>query len=538
MMELKIEKAPAGAWTGTLRTGDASAYEAQGQPLPKDKKAQELFNLWRHHTRQNGYFPGGLIARLSEKVNEFIRNNTGDASGDPYAKKMAPVVPRLDATRDWKPFEVVALMDDISAVTSIPLEVTLWKTTQNSYTRGEPLPPELADAPWGEPQPTGLRMARLLEPRAAEYRLGTPLKVRLLFHNSGKENIVFRTESFLQQGHQAKDAKGEEIKVDSVFWTTLGRPVTFRLAPDEFVEVNTPGIGVGPVGKHDDWRYTRIRVGSWVEAKAGDEVTMTTAPMIIGATNEDSGEVNSSDPLVWWTAFIKYHLTQDLPVPADPEERKHLVYRAGMELFGTPLSAEEIDSFVNDRTPTAIDSLAKRLAKRTDTRPSVGELASGPTKFRVLPADPDAAKKPRTASGAGQHLIGGFVTFGVVTRPDGERIVHEAQLTYSPPTEFDGVRPKVVPPYKVELPDGYNSWAAAWVRDTTVLWISQKGLLRKYDFTDVLKIQETRYEGDKAAAAPVPEAIRDALKAELEVPEKPKPKRSSGGPPASSATPQ
>ncbi|HEX2750614.1 MAG TPA: M56 family metallopeptidase, partial [Verrucomicrobiales bacterium] len=46
MMELKIEKAPAGAWTGTLRTGDASAYEAQGQPLPKDKKAQELFNLW------------------------------------------------------------------------------------------------------------------------------------------------------------------------------------------------------------------------------------------------------------------------------------------------------------------------------------------------------------------------------------------------------------------------------------------------------------------------------------------------------------
>jgi hypothetical protein len=209
-----------------------------------------------------------------------------------------------------------------------------------------------------------------------------------------------------------------------------------------------------------------------------------------------------------------------------------------MELFGTPLSAEEIDSFVNDRTPTAIDSLAKRLAKRTDTRPSVGELASGPTKFRVLPADPDAAKKPRTASGAGQHLIGGFVTFGVVSRPDGERIVHEAQLTYSPPTEFDGVRPKVVPPYKVELPDGYNSWAAAWVRDTTVLWISQKGLLRKYDFTDVLKIQETRYEGDKAAAAPVPEAIRDALKAELEVPEKPKPKRSSGGPPASSATPQ
>ncbi|HWB03808.1 MAG TPA: M56 family metallopeptidase [Verrucomicrobiales bacterium] len=529
MIELKIEKAPAGAWTGKVRTADASAYEATSQPQPKDKKAQALFNMWQHHTRQSGEFPGGLIARLAEKVNEFIRNNTGDASGDPYAKKMAPIVPRLDSSRDWKAFEVVALMDDIAAVTSIPLETTLDKTTQNAFTPGSPLPAEWADAPWGEAQPNGLRMACLLEPRAAEHRLGTPLKARLLFHNSGKDNVVFRTQSWHQPDHKATDAGGAEIKVDSIFWTTIGRPVTFRLAPGEFAEVITPGIGVGPVGKHEDWQYTRIRVGSWVEAKAGDEVTITTIPFPIGFTDQDPQEVRSLDASAWWTGFIKYHLTQDLPIPADPAERKHLVYRAGMELFGTPLSTKEIDSFVNDRSPNAIDNLAKLLAQRTDTRPAAGTLVSGPTKFRVLPADPDAAKKPRTVSGAGQHLIGGHTTFAVTTRLDGDRIVHDGHLSYSPPDET-----APAPHYKIELPDGYNSWAAGWIRDTTEMWITQKGLLRKYDFSNFSKVQETRYEGDKIDSAPIPPAMREALRAGLDVPEAPKPKRAAG-PPASEA---
>ena len=47
-------------------------------------------------------FPGGLVGRLGDKVQEFIRLNTGDASGDPYAKKMAPLVARIDASRDGR----------------------------------------------------------------------------------------------------------------------------------------------------------------------------------------------------------------------------------------------------------------------------------------------------------------------------------------------------------------------------------------------------------------------------------------------------
>ena len=64
-----------------------------------------MFKVWQNNARRNGNIPGGLVGRLGDKVKEFIRLNTGDAAGDPYAKKMAPLVPRFDATRDWTPAE-------------------------------------------------------------------------------------------------------------------------------------------------------------------------------------------------------------------------------------------------------------------------------------------------------------------------------------------------------------------------------------------------------------------------------------------------
>ena len=110
-------------------------------------------------------FSGGTgTIRIEDSA---IRNNTGDASGDPYAKKMAPLVPRLDPSRDWTPAEVVALMDDIAAVTSIPLETTMEEMMRGTFRTGTPLPSALSNALWGEAQANGLRIAWLLEPRAA-----------------------------------------------------------------------------------------------------------------------------------------------------------------------------------------------------------------------------------------------------------------------------------------------------------------------------------------------------------------------------------
>src|SRR5436190_14778158 len=94
--------------------------------------------------------------------------------------------------------------------------------------------------------------------RAAEHRLGTPLRSRILIHNAGKIDVVFRAPTWHQSaGHKARDAKGAEIGIESTEWTTLSRLTTFRLAPGEFVELTAAGIGVGK-NKHDeDWQNTR-----------------------------------------------------------------------------------------------------------------------------------------------------------------------------------------------------------------------------------------------------------------------------------------
>jgi hypothetical protein len=66
-----------------------------------------------------------------------------------------------------------------------------------------------------------------------------------------------------------------------------------------------------------------------------------------------------------------------------------------------------------------------------------------------------------------------------------------------------------------------------------VMWVTQKGLLRKIDFTNLTKVEETRFEADKAAAAPIPPDIREALRTAFTVPDAPKPAA-----PAASATPK
>ena len=498
----EIAKAPTAAWTGKLLTADSTAAIAAGKPQPKSKEAQALYEIWQRHARANGNFPGGLIAWLSVKVKEFIHNNTGDASGDPYAKKMAPIVPRLEATHDWTPADVITLFDDIAAVTSIPLETMMEDIAAHTFQTGSPLPPALAKAPWGETQKNGLRMAYLLEPRSSEYPLGTPLKARILVQNSGKDMVVFRTRAWHQLGHKANDAKGADINVESVDWLTIGRLTAYRLWPGEFVELIGPGIGVGANKNDEIWQNTSV--GSWVEAKAGDDVTITTSPLPLYDWNEKVPE--NGEPQ-WWLDFIKANLALQLPLPADPEERKHLVYRAGMQIVGTPLSAEEIASFAADRDPNALDSLAKRLARRPGTTAFAGDLTSGPTKFRVLSADPDAAKKPRVADGPGQYTLGDNAQFVVSRRPVGERIANEANIQYSLP---DATKPAPGKPQKVALPDGYGTWAAAWVRGSNVLWVMQRWGIWSYDFSNPSEVKETHIE-HAAAAEKVPKPILDAL---------------------------
>lgn len=509
--QMEIEKAPVGAWTGKLVTGETSGAAAAGNLEPKNKEAKALFKTWQDHARKNGNIPGGLVDRLGDKVKEFIRYNTGDKSGEPYAKKMALLVPRFDAgraaSRDWTPAEVVPLLDAVAAVTPVPLDTTMNEIAARTFKTGAPLPRELANAPWGEALPNGLRMAWLLEPRAAEHRLNTPLKSRILIHNAGKVAVVFRTRAWHQGSHKATDANGADIKVESVFWTTIGRLTAFRLAPGEFAELNATGIGVGANKNSEDWQNTRV--GSWIEAKAGDEVTVTTGAVPLYDWNEDT-TVLDGEPR-WWLDFITARLQRTLPIPADKDERERLLDRAVRDLFGTAPTAEEIAAFVADRESTALDSLAKRLFHRPDLLAWAGPLTSAPTKFRVLAADPDAAKKPRTASNPGSYTLSANASLAVSRRLDGERIVNEASIRFSSP---DPRKPAPEKPYELKLPDGYGTWAAAWVRGGSVLWVTQKGNVRSCDFSNPAQVKETMFE-EPANLARVPQPILNALRAAL-----------------------
>lgn len=336
---------------------------------------------------------------------------------------------------------------------------------------------------------------------------------------------MFRTRNWHQVGHKARDANGDEINVESTYWTTRGRLVPFRLAPGEFIEVNAPGIGVGANRRDEEWQYTKVRVGSWIDAKAGDKVVITTNPVPLSDWNE---EAPANGEPKWWRQFIEARLYQDLPLRDDAEERTRLLDRVVRELFGNAPTAEETAAFVADREPTelkevlarretVIGALAKRLANRAGLTPFSGSVQSRATIFRVLPPDPDAAKKPRSASNPGQYSVGGNATFVVTRRPIGERIVNEAHLAFSP---ADATKPAPREPHEIKLPDGYGTWAAAWMRGGTVLWVLQKGIVRSYDFTNPAQVKETQFVESEFNKVPKP--ILEALRAELDVLDAPK----------------
>lgn len=495
--------------------------EQQDQPAaappvmkPKHESSQALFKKWQEHARADGKIPGGALGSLARAAANFVKFNPTHE----LAPKLAELLKRIDMSHDWTPAEAIQLLDEVTAVyDSLPA----WALDEPRFTlggavqTGQRLPAELGSAPWGEAQPTGLRVAWLLDPPAEQYRLGAPLKSRILFNNAGKNTVVFRTLTWTQSAaHQARDAQGGDIQVTSTHWTTIPQIVACRLEPGEFLEVAAAGIGVGARTNDENWQNTRV--GSWVEAKEGDEVTFTPAPVSAAGNHADERARGEPD---WWLAFIKDRLSLDMPLPAAVGERRRLLDRAVRDLFGTAPTAEETAAFAADSAPDAFETLAKRLAVRAGTSLFTGTLQSGATKFRVLPVDPHAATKPRTANNPGRYTLGENIRLVVTRRPEGERLVNEASIV------FFSSNPKAAPPgppHSIKLPDGYNTWAAAWVRDSTALWVLQKDLLRRIDFADALKVEEIRFEADQTVDAPIPPDIRESLRDSLAAPDMPK----------------
>lgn len=502
LVEFNVNAAPGGAWFGKLVTGETTGLAAAGEPQPQTKEGQALYQALKANARKNRDIPGGLIALLGDKVKEFVKNNEKDTFGAPYAKKMQPLLSRFGEVRDLSAADTVTLLDDIAAANDIPLETTLEKIGRDTFRAGTPLPKELASAPWGEAQANGLRMAWLLDPRAAEYRLNTPLKSRILLHNSGKNTIVLQSRSWHQfSDHQAKDAKRGELPVESTYWTTLSSLGPYRLAPGEFVELIGAGIGVGKNREFEDWQGTRV--GAWIDAQAGDDVTFLPAKVPLHDWNDEAGLAGKPD---WWLQFVKERLSRELPLPADAVERTAVLGRVTRDLFGNAPTADEAAAFVADMKPDAIDSLATRLANRAGYSPFAGDVAAGSTQFRVLPVDPDAAKRPRTANNPGRYTLSDLVRLQV-SRRGGERIVNEATISFY---AADSKDPPPGKPVDLKLPDGYGTWAAAWHRSKTILWVQQASGIRSYDFSNPADVKQVDIAPEEVEK--VPEDIRAAMR--------------------------
>ena len=168
--EMEVAKAPAGAWTGKLITGQTrGSADVAAAPAPMHKDARALYEIWQRHARGNGDIPGGLVGELAGGVRRFIRYNPTWKT----VPTLNALLPRLDASRDWKPADAIALLDEIAAIQDSPLSMVTGDEYDRVIVTGKPLPKELADKEWlwgwGKADASGLHIAWDLQPRAPAW---------------------------------------------------------------------------------------------------------------------------------------------------------------------------------------------------------------------------------------------------------------------------------------------------------------------------------------------------------------------------------
>ncbi|MCY2964440.1 MAG: hypothetical protein NT069_12535, partial [Planctomycetota bacterium] len=159
------------------------------------------------------------------------------------------------------------------------------------------------------------------------------------------------------------------------------------------------------------------------------------------------------------------------------------------------------------------DALAKRLVARVDVVSFSGKLPTVPVKFRVLDADANADKQPRVVLGPGEYPLPsasarrGDATLKIVGRPVGDRRTNDAQLIFEA-TEFTGVLPP--DSHKLEIPDGWGTWAIVCRPTDGFLFLLHKGSVRKIDYSKPRNVTDTPVND-------LPAEFRDEVKRQLEI---------------------
>jgi hypothetical protein len=142
----------------------------------------------------------------------------------------------------------------------------LLNTDADNPEPGAPIDEEkLQRLAWGPAAPNGLRAACYFEPTKEAYADGEEVVRRLVFHNSGKEPVLFTHGSASESSHQGWVVVEEPIPVpvERQFGLGGGWSVTYRLAPGHAVE---------------DWPPRRVRLGASTKPGQGVHAAIQAKP--------------------------------------------------------------------------------------------------------------------------------------------------------------------------------------------------------------------------------------------------------------------
>jgi len=124
---------------------------------------------------------------------------------------------------------------------------------------GSPIAAEkLRRLAWGPPATNGLRAACYFEPSQDAYSDGEVVKRWKVFHNSGKEAVLF-TVGGGDYGWSVIDQQDRKVPLDQV-WAFGGlRLVTYRLEPGQVAEIECSSVGMGASTKAGSVTNTAIQ---------------------------------------------------------------------------------------------------------------------------------------------------------------------------------------------------------------------------------------------------------------------------------------
>ena len=111
---------------------------------------------------------------------------------------------------------------------------------------------------WGTPATNGLRAACYFEPTHDAYSDGEIVKRWKVFHNSGKEPVLF-TVGGGDYNWRVTDQQGHKVSLDQVAAYGGLHFVTYRLEPGQVAEIRCPSVGMGASTRARDFAGTAIQ---------------------------------------------------------------------------------------------------------------------------------------------------------------------------------------------------------------------------------------------------------------------------------------